>query len=302
MTISSKEIAIPLRNFIYLDEAKLNSFVSQAFSGVTEYIVSSSERGERSEESQKGPFVSGQILKAIFNEEESTLEKKFLYDYSYKIFEEHLDSIGAISDFTEDSMQVDIPACRFIRIKGKIKFTDIAIVLKSLKEMTSLSESFAFVAQWEEIKALEVSDSKRGKSSKESIRNGIKRNASQDAEYHQHLRNVLEFGYSDMFAIQSQTKNTLFTAEIKRQYLREAEEVLIRKYSRNSDRNFTILGTIARCPLPQKQEIENPRIPEDNLRLGLFQLIDSFSNVEETMHGNLSNEIVIDPIAVYSEI
>lgn len=300
MTASLEGTTSLLKNFIYLDEAKLNSFVSQAFSGTTEYILSSASESEEIEEQQKGGIVSGKILKAIINGNKNTVEKKFLYDYSYKIFEEHIEQIDALKNIAASTAHEEIGDCRFVKIKGKIKFIDISILLSTLQNFPDITEAFAFVTQWEEIKGIESNS--RGKNIRDSVRNKIKKDANKDADFYKNLKKVLEFGYKDMFAVQSTIGNILFTAEIKREYLREDEQFLIRKYSRISEKDFVMLGTIASSGGSRIMFDDDSKMSSDNMRIALFQIIDHFYSVEKTMLGNLDNEIIIDPIAIYCEV
>ena len=47
---------------------------------------------------------------------------------------------------------------------------------------------------------------------------------------------------------------------------------------------------------------DDSKMSSDNMRIALFQIIDHFYSVEKTMLGNLDNEIIIDPIAIYCEV
>ena len=79
-----------LRNFIYLDSAKLKSYSSQIFEGVTDYILRTDSNEHHESESQKGPLSSGRVLGDIYKNTSNNTKLMFLEDHAYSIFEKHL--------------------------------------------------------------------------------------------------------------------------------------------------------------------------------------------------------------------
>ena len=69
----------------------------------------------------------------------------------------------------------------------------------------------------------------------------------------------------------------------------------------HSEKDFIILGNIA-CKPSAKPATEEDNQEIKEMRRSFFQLMDQFSNVEQTMLGSLDNEIIIDPIAIYCEV
>jgi len=83
-----------IKSFIYLDEYKMYSISSQIFEGITEYSIDYRGAIKEEEETQKGPIRSGRIMADILKSESGTQEKKYLHDYSYKLFEDRLMESG----------------------------------------------------------------------------------------------------------------------------------------------------------------------------------------------------------------
>lgn len=166
------------------------------------------------------------------------------------------------------------------------------------------------VTEWEGVKSRILKESESGKNKGkvkkvlEQYKELVSAQAGVDKDYYKQLRKVLSFGYRDMFAVQAKIGKKLYTAEIKRQYLREEEQFLIRKYSRLSEKDFIIIGTVAsnHTQVLSENIMAQEGFSDKAMRRSLFNLIEQFSRFEQTMLGNLEDEVIIDPIAIYCEI
>ena len=67
------------------------SLSSQIFEGITEYVLSESRETSEESESQKGPVGSGRVVGDILRSSQRVSERKYLHDYSYTLFEKHLE-------------------------------------------------------------------------------------------------------------------------------------------------------------------------------------------------------------------
>ena len=88
---------------------------------------------------------------------------------------------------------------------------------------------------------------------------------------------------------------------MNRSFLREPEELVIRKYSRKTEVEFTLFGIITQHQREKIEELEEKK-DYDSIKEALMNLVSHISNVEATFTGRLSNEIIIDPIALYTEL
>ena len=93
--------------------------------------------------------------------------------------------------------------------------------------------------------------------------------------------------------------DSLFSSNINRGYLRENEKSLIKKYARRTEKEFTIFGIVT-----QYKNIRPENIKEDSnhLKVKLMNTISNFADMELNFTGKLENEIMIDPIAIYTEL
>ena len=109
--------------------------------------------------------------------------------------------------------------------------------------------------------------------------------------------------FQDQFEVQMPIKPYTFSANIKREYLRENEHLLIRKYSRFAEKEFVLVGTIAQSSSKSVNlEERDEDYESQHLKEGLMYLVARLSEVESTFTGKLENEFIVDPIALYREI
>ena len=282
-----------IKNFIYLDEYKMYSLSSQIFEGITEYLVNTSHSEEGEENTQKGELGSGRILADIIKKTNTTQEKKYLHDYSYTIFEQHLlknERVVDINNIDTENFLDSIASKSFIKITGKVIFNDIGHMSKVMKDFNRLGESLLFL-QIENDKSITTKNVK--KLAKEQGLNV-------DKKFLDSLSYLLDFGFGNQLEVQLEYNDYLFSTNLKREYLRENENLLIKKYARKTEKEFTILGIITQYQNIETEE--NTQNTQEHLKVALMEVVSKFTNLELTFTGKLKNEIMIDPIAIYTEL
>lgn len=322
-----------VKSFIYLDEYKLYSISSQLFEGLTEYIVHTHSQNQNEEESQKGPIGSGRVLADIFREEHKTEERKNLYDYAFNILEDELtnnEKVIKIDDTNYNS--TDFKDFTFIKVIGKAIFNDMNILSKTVEEFNKIGEALGYLSTYEsfekqkqemneEIK--QIKDRNQRAKAKQMINKSNKafkeyleeNNLILDETFISHLKYILDFGYQGQFEIKipfgEEDNKHLFSSILNRKYLKEDEFELISKYSRKTEKKFTIFGILTQNErIIPSEELDNEEDFEDRedstessiMKEAILNLVDKLSGVENTFTGRLSYEYIIDPIAVYREI
>lgn len=94
---------------------------------------------------------------------------------------------------------------------------------------------------------------------------------------------------------------TIYSANLNRKFLRENEDLIIRKYSRKTEIDFTLFGIVTQHKR-KKTESKEPPKEFSNLKEAMMNLVSSLCHVESTFSGRLDNEVIIDPIALYTEL
>lgn len=305
------------------------SISSQIFEGLTDYIIKSKESSTSEKDEQKGKIGSGRIMADIIETNTSLQEKKFLHDYSYTLFEEALLKENKVldinlSNFSEKIKEIDNYS--FVKITGKVIFNDAKLLEALLEKYNDVGMALTIVtegAALEELKtkAKETLDSITDKNQKAKAKALInskvnytelakQKGLQLDKDYVGKLKYLINFGYNEQFELLMPFENdddfSLFSGILNRELFTESESNIIKKYSRETEKEFSLFGILTQTKIePEKinalkqtsDATENKGIKE-----ALLNLTTTFTNVERTFHGKLPYEFIIDPIAVYREL
>ncbi len=277
-----------IKNFIYLDESKMYSLSSQIFEGIAEYVLNTS-----SNEKENQKLDESKVFANIFKNVYQTEEKKYLHDYSYTIFEKHLIDKDKVLNINEEDDFIDkIGSKSFIKITGKVVFNDVGHLSNVLKDFNTMGLALA---------RMQIMANPLPKNKNKNINQYAKdKGLTLDKKYLDDLKYLLDFGFENQFEVQLKYKDKLFSTNIKREYLREDENLLIKKYARKTEKEFTIFGIVTQYQNLKKDDIEDNS--NNNLKIALMKTVSRFADVELSFTGKLENEIMIDPIAIYTEL
>lgn len=307
-----------IKNFIYLDEEKMYSLSSQLFDGVTEYVLNESFLSKDLSEEQKGPVGSGRILGDILRNSERKTEKKFLNDYSFTIFEKKLLEEEKVSIVPDAALTEKFSEYRsFVKITSKATFNDINSINATLKNFNTIGKALAHVTNYKDITAVKE-QLEKAKQSTSDRNSKIKLDAQfktlaninklatnsglqQDQKFLDDLALLLAYGFQDQLEVQMHSDGKIFSANLNRSFLREPEELVIRKYSRKTEVDFTLFGIVTQYKREKLEDLDEKE-EYGSIKEGIMNLVSHLSNVEATFTGRLTNEIIIDPIALYTEI
>ena len=318
-----------IKSFVYLDKHKMYSISSQIFEGLTEYILQYSSEDTEEETKQKGPVGSGRILGDIISKVTSTEQKRFLHDYSYTLFEEKLSAGNKVLVLNQDSIGTkldEISNYNFIKVTGRVAFNDMKQMVQTINTFNRFGSAIAYVSTHKEIeeqkaKVEEVLRQTRDRNQRAKIKSHAKKSLNidnlakekglnLDSKYLENLAFLLEYGYKEQFEIQipleeviQNGKKVIFSAVLNRSLLEEDEDILIKKYSRFSEKQFTIFGTITQNEKDTSAAVNDNQTSESqHLKQVLRTLNSTFSDLEDLYIGRLPDEVIIDPIAVYRDL
>ncbi len=311
-----------IKNFIYLDEEKMYSLSSQIFEGVTEYVLNEKSSESENAESQKGPVGSGRILGDILRQVDKKTEKRFLSDFSYTLFEKKLlddDKVIEVDeDFLIEGLRDKAESISFIKVTAKAVFNDMKIIKETLKNFNSFGLALTHVTNVNEItetkNQLEKAKSTvkdRNQQSKltyqdKAVMKIIEQLAKErgfqfNQSYLDDLALILNYGFQDQLEIQMQLIDSIVSANLKRNCLRESEELIIKKYSRQTECSFVMFGIVTQYNRDKLDDIKELN-STPSIKEALMNMVANLTNLEETFIGRLSNEVIIDPIALYTEL
>lgn len=306
-----------IKSFIYLDEDKMYSISSQLFEGMTQYILQEETEGQNDVNSQKGNFLSGRFMADMMFQSRSKSEMRNLHDFAFNLFEKELEDRGILYDVKCNDNISNLQDKGFVRIRGKIIFCDYSRMQYIIDNFNNIGRALgrlqgeAFYKQIEELKqnASETRDREKRYRQQQTVKYGEKqieellKNAGLvlDEKYVKNLSTVMRFGYQDGFEARIILENSplLFSAVINLQCLKENENVLISKYSRITEKEFTVIGVITQVGNPKPKMPITEGADMKTATQGMHEMI---ANLEMQFNGRSSNECIIDPIAIFTEL
>lgn len=312
-----------IRNFIYLDEPKLYSFSSQLFEGITEYVLSEEALEKEDAEQFDGKSSSSRIIADVIRESSKSATKKFLHDHSFTLFEEKLKSENKLLDInsldSREQIESSISDFSFVKIKGQMLVSDMEEIVKVFRNFNDLGENIVLSQMQSELLIIEQKHVKSNVKDKDKAIEGeffktynvkekaLEQGLRQPKIWQQSLTDMIEFGAGDTLQFHQHLQGTLFSSYIDRQHLREPLPSIIRKYARLTQREFVVLGVISHkyCDDPFQEEHPLGDTPSNDLtdmKTRLRAMAASMLGISKFTYGLEHNEVVIEPIAVYTEL
>ncbi|EJS2607806.1 TPA: hypothetical protein O4G69_003569 [Vibrio alginolyticus] len=303
-----------IKNFLYLNESKLYSFSSQLFEGITEYVLNEQNYSISDEEKQQGKLFSGRVIADVIKETSSSTTKKFLHDHSFNLFESELEQSKRLLDVGLETLTFD-DICKtdksFIRIRAKGKFVDMAEIQTLFSNYAKIGEAIAVLPLTEQLQTLEKlkAQNNKSKETRELQSNLDKLIKERTVEMTSGIPPRAIAGFEtiignfgdDIVRFQQQVNDVIFSTCLTHDYLREPLKNIYRKYSRKTAKEFTVLGFISHADGTQDPDVED--IPEsENMLRHMIGLAENMYELEQTFGKKGDNEIIIEPIAIYTEL
>ncbi|MCK1794294.1 DUF6414 family protein [Pseudomonas violetae] len=311
-----------MRSFVYLDEYKMYSLSSQLMEGVTDFVIKESKRSDSDIEEQDGPRNSGKKLAEIIETASANVEKRFLHDYAFSIFEEKLVvtekvvSLTSLSSFSD--LSEDVLGRRLVRIKAKANFLDAADILRSLNTLVDMQDALSIVAnndRREEI-IVEMSELSSGAGKKGGLatlkaeldhlsKSQISREKSaNDRLQYKHLSALLEHGFKRRLDLTMDLRDCKVTANLKRACLKDPEDFVFKTYSRIAGVELVLLGIATQYRTAADNSINEDADISPDATMG--EMIANSTKALHVLENHFNrvpgNQIVVDPIALYLEL
>ena len=307
-----------VKSFIYLDDYKMYSFSSQLFEGITQYILREDVQANEEQNSQKGSFLSGRFMADMMFQKNARTEMRYLHDFAFNLFERELEERHLIFNVESQSTIDDLKDKNFVRLKGKIIFEDYARIQYTIDNFNDLGKAFAELNNGEALQMLNAvkanisqTNDREAKFRKKQAAKQVEKQFEQaliasglniDPKQATNLSKIINYGYRDNYEVRLviDGSENLYTAVINQEYLKESEQNLISKYSRKSEKEFTIIGIVTQTGLPKAQI---PSIDEvTTMKDATLSFLDKIADMEEQFNGRSIRECIIDPIAIFTEV
>lgn len=304
-----------IRSILYLDEQKLYSLSSQVLEGLTEYLLTETSTAKETSESQKGPVASGKLLADAMKHSSASVERRVLHDHAFALFENKIVESGQVTDITAGLVNEGAPLKSFVRIAAPASFIDAAKLTNLLRTFNRVGEALACVTNNDEIqaalKAIETAKAnikdktklaqftKQTKEMTDPAALAKSKGLYQDPKFLENLSLLTEFAFADHLEVQQRVQDMLYSTPLKRDFLREPEGLMIRKYSRKTEKSLVVLGLVTQTAVPPNTTTAGPDFKPRNMKEAVTNMIDHIALIEASLSGKMEREVVIDPIAVY---
>ena len=305
-----------IKSFIYLDEDRMYSISSQLFEGMTQYILQENLEGLNEGQVQKGNFFSGRFMADMMFQSRSKSEMKNLHDFAFNLFEKELIDRGMLYDIKSSDSLDDLKDKGFVRIRGKLLFCDYARMQYIIDNFNNIGRAIGYLQAQAYAEELEqskrIASNTKDREQKNRIHQGVKATEKQiedvlksmglvmEEKTIKNLSSIVRFGYQDGFEMRIflEDSSLSFFAIINQSYLKEKENILVSKYSRLTEKDFTIIGVITQAGNPK------PKIPVlegRDIKTATQAMHEMIANLELQFNGRTDSECIIDPIAVFTE-
>lgn len=211
----------------------------------------------------------------------------------FSIFEKEMFEQNNVLCISESQpLSQEIKPLKFVKVTGQATFFDSEVVIKLLDDFNSLGQTFAY---------LNFTD--KPSPSKKDIETYIKENNFHlDKDFIRHLKNLLLQTYKNTLELEINIDSHSYTALLNRDYLRESEELLIGKLSRKTEAEITLFGITTQVNNLQEPNYQTDSFDETSFKTISKNLIYPILEVEKSFSGKTSNEIIINPLAIYLEL
>lgn len=305
-----------IKSFIYLDEEKMYSISSQLFEGMTQYILKEESESLNEEQQQKGNFLSGRFMADMMSQSKGKSEMCYLHDFAFNLFEKELEERSLLYDIKPTDDLTDLLDKGFVRIHGKVVFCDYArmqYIIDNFNNIGRAIGSLQYVAneqltQFKQDIATTKEREQRNKKQQivKSVEKKIEEQLKQqglvlDDKYIKNLSTVMKFGFQESFEVRVVLSESSlnFSVVANPQCFKERGNVLVSKYSRITEKEFTVIGIITQAGNP-KPEI--PVLQGVDMKTAAQGMNETIANLEMQFNGRSENECIIDPIAIFTEL
>ncbi|WBH17456.1 DUF6414 family protein [Sphingomonas radiodurans] len=283
---------------MYLDSQKLRSISSQIFKGVPEQVLLVNEERTETSDSQKGEFASGRLIADIFAKEKSSSELRFLEDHAYSLFEEHVLN-EKLAKIYGGSFDAEDASKSFVLVTGRLRINDFASTTKLLENFNEIGEAF-----W---RVTNMPGGILGPNLKNLSDSEVKKRAGEagmqfEKKFMDNATKLLRFGYNGLIEANINFEDKSFSAPLKREFLRDSEEMILHKYSRYTQREFSMLGVVTQSG-SENNESAIPDVKDaDGIKEAMRALTLHLRTLEQVFAAPSANETMLDPIAIYTTL
>ena len=291
-----------IRNFIYLDSDKLNSIYSQVFEGVAEAIVESYYNKSDSSHKQSDKLKSKSIEEQV-GEVSAQTQNRLLHDHLYNQLEDQLkEHIFGCNEIDQTNFKECLANKLLVKIEGNAQIRDYERLNTFFNNFNRLGEVIAYSS------IENASDS----TSAVTIKTKAKElGLFQEQKLLDNLKFIHDMFYKNGFDVIISNDNGInFRAILNQKFLRLDSVLLRNLYTQFPTSNLIMLGQVTYIPKGASFDVEGDK-PKDSsgkksgsvpsMANAYGEMFKSLQEIEDKFFKASNIEIIISPIAIYTE-
>jgi hypothetical protein len=259
---------VELKDFIYIDVPRMESFLAQFQRGLVKEIVESTsgQKGIEAELSGGIPWLQTKLSGSGGTAKEQKTSKT-LHDYLYTVLEKELGDrvIETVKAFSPEDWQSGVVHQRlgkrqtdFVKIKGRVRILDFASMGLQLETFARMMESFSQVqSAASKAKQASPSSARRGRQSK-------RKSSKKDEEILQFIALIKEF-YGDLIILKVYpvlgNDGYYFVGALDKSYLQDERAHMLLKFGTSPLIDWTVFAQVASVP-QETQQTQGPQFPD----------------------------------------
>lgn len=282
---SKDQLVDPIKLFIYLDVEKMYSLSSQFFEGITNEIMMGDTSSNGYGECQKGEIMSGNFMANMMYQQSSMSESRSLNDFAFTVFEKELVRRNLLYTITSEDSPESLRGKGFVKVTGRISIYDFAKTLNTMEKFNDLGKAISYLQNGKDL-------------SPEAL---ISQGLAVDEKMQEHVSSLIQYGYRNHLEILLNVSGSghIFSTTINRTFLKDPEDILISRYSQNPEKLFTIIGVMSQVGDTSSEKVE---MEGQELKKNMRSITEKVAGLDKVFTGLASNECIIDPIAIFTEI
>ena len=314
--------SVQLKDFIYIDVPRMESFLAQLQRGLVKETVESAS-GQKGVEAKLAGGIPWLQAELVGSGGITRVQKtsKILHDYLYTVLEKELGDqvIETAETFSPEDWrsgvvhrQLGERQTDFVKIKGRVRILDFASMGLQLETIAKMMESFSQVqTASSKAKQAKPSSAKRGQQSRR--KSSKTKEDKEDDEMIQLIALIKEF-YGDLIILKVYpipgNDVYCFIGALDKSYLQDERAQMLLKFGTSPSVDWTVLAQVALVPqeTQQVQGLQFPDLPQlspdqftdfSEMIMAILEIIGTaFAQTGFTMSVKYP-AISITPLAVY---
>lgn len=275
----------PVKLFVYLDEDKMYSLSSQFFEGITNVIMMGDVSAHGQTESQMGDVMSGKFMASMMLQQNTTSVSRSLNDFAFTLFEKELVRRNLLYTIKAEDTPDSLKGKSFVKVVGKVSFYDYSTTLKTVEKFNDLGRAIGYLQNQKVLSESEL------KSQGLAI----------DKKMQEYVKQLIQFGFNNrlevLFTINGSKQ--VYSTTVNRTFLKDPEDIIVSRYSQMPEKDFSLIGIISQVDTVQASTIE---MQSQDMKKTMRSITDKVAGLDNAFSGRASNECIIDPIAIFTEI